>query len=189
MGGGTLGLGARIDFGEMIPDPTPPEVEDQIFESDRIRFVNFMKPDDYLSLIDDVCLDVLGQVFGPELERDGNTYSVAEDGGAASLGCVRVSKASRPEVLVNDYGRVKFRMETADGRCTVAVTDIRFFELDQNTPKLDVVEFVQRRLKRRVPLRLMVGLSHPWSADGENRRHWLQVNGICLEDAPLGDVP
>jgi hypothetical protein len=187
--GGTFGVGARVDFGELTADPSPPEVEDQFFEPDQVRFLDFMKPNDYLSLIDEAGLDSLDQVFGPALERDGHTYSVPEGRGEASLGCVRVQNSCRPEVLVNDYGRVKFRMETTDGRCTIAVTDIRFFEPDQETPRLEVIESVKQRLRRGVPLRLMVGLTQAWSPDASVSRHWLQINGFCLEDSPLGELP
>jgi hypothetical protein len=34
---------------------------------------------------------------------------------------------------------------------------------------------------------LMVGLARAWRAAGDDlERHWLQVNGICLEDQPFG---
>jgi hypothetical protein len=36
----------------------------------------------------------------------------------------------------------------------------------------------------------MLGLTRQWSKPGENHeRHWLQLNGLCLTDRPVGDLP
>lgn len=36
----------------------------------------------------------------------------------------------------------------------------------------------------------MLGLSRAFEKEGDDRaRHWLQVNGICLANSPLGDLP
>lgn len=36
----------------------------------------------------------------------------------------------------------------------------------------------------------MFGLARAWQKPGDDEeRHWLQVNGLCLEDAPLGSEP
>ncbi len=36
----------------------------------------------------------------------------------------------------------------------------------------------------------MFGLAHPFKAgEDEPERHWLQLNGLCLADRPVGDAP
>lgn len=37
---------------------------------------------------------------------------------------------------------------------------------------------------------LMLGLARAFRAAGDDRdRHWLQINGVCLADRPLGETP
>ncbi len=36
----------------------------------------------------------------------------------------------------------------------------------------------------------MLGLAHPKKMPSDDReRHWLQLNGLVLDDRPVGDVP
>jgi hypothetical protein len=43
---------------------------------------------------------------------------------------------------------------------------------------------------RGVGVYVMFGLSRGFPAAGDDRpRHWLQVNGLCLEDRPTGAAP
>jgi hypothetical protein len=36
----------------------------------------------------------------------------------------------------------------------------------------------------------MLGLTRAWSKPDEaHERHWLQLNGLCLADRAVGDVP
>jgi hypothetical protein len=45
-------------------------------------------------------------------------------------------------------------------------------------------------MKSGVDVILMVGLTRPFQVkDDDDERHWLQVNGICLADRPLGTRP
>ena len=45
-------------------------------------------------------------------------------------------------------------------------------------------------MRRGVQARSPVGLARAFVATGDaSERHWLQVNGICMEDRPLGEVP
>jgi len=186
--GGIFGLGAKVDVGGLIPRSSPPEVEDHLFQPERARLVGTLGPGEYLSLIDAACERDLTTVFGPSLRVDGRGFSVPEGEGVASLGCVRVPTSVRPEIVI-DYGKVKLRLQDRGKHFQLAVNDIRCYEEDQETPARRIVKAVQQRMRRKVPLRLMVGLSRAWSPDDTSPRHWLQVNGICLEDSPLGDAP
>lgn len=69
----------------------------------------------------------------------------------------------------------------------VPITDLRFFAKDHMTIRRDVVEDVRKRMRRGVDVMLMLGLARAFMAkDDDCERHWLQVNGICLADRPLG---
>jgi hypothetical protein len=85
--------------------------------------------------------------------------------------------------------RLRLWYNDVEPRADLPVNDIRFFKDDQ-TVKRGAVEDVNRRLRRGVEAFLMLGLTRQWSKPGEtHERHWLQLNGLCLADRPVGDVP
>ena len=60
---------------------------------------------------------------------------------------------------------------------------------DHKAIRSDVVADLNRRLAGGVPVILSVGLSRPYAKPGDpDERHWLQVNGIHLEDNPVWQV-
>jgi hypothetical protein len=79
-------------------------------------------------------------------------------------------------------------LRTAEG-ALISVNDLRFFESDQKTARSGLLGRVNRRLEKGVKAYLMFGLSRPWGRPEEEPRHWLQLNGICLADRPLGKDP
>lgn len=185
--GGPFDIAAIVDIGDAIPDGIAPEVEDHYCEPSRARFISTVTPDNYWSLLDTVARPTLADIFGPELQRSGNTCSTARGTGLASLGCLKL--ASRPVLTRDDYG--KLRMRLSDGRITasVPVTDIRLVADDHKTIRDDVASDLKRRMECGVPVILSVGLSRPYARSGDSEeRHWLQVNGIHLEDNPVWQV-
>lgn len=67
---------------------------------------------------------------------------------------------------------------------------MRFVEPDHKTINVEIVADVQTRMRRRVEVLLMLGLARAFQAsEDDSERHWLQVNGICLADRPLGERP
>ena len=86
-----------------------------------------------------------------------------------------------------DRPKVSLRFNDVEPPTYVSVTDLRFYEDDQQTIRRDVVEDVDSRLRRGTDAFIMFGLGRPWAGDREH--HWLQVNGVCLADRPLGHVP
>jgi hypothetical protein len=67
---------------------------------------------------------------------------------------------------------------------------VRFVEADHKTIKTEVVADVKARMKAGVEVLLMVGLARAFQSSGDDsERHWLQVNGICMADRPLGESP
>lgn len=181
--GGVFQVGGIVDLGQTTANPSPPETEDHWFWPDRARFVERLTSSEYLELLDQVCVDDLNDLLGPELHRQGWKYAVDAGAGSASLGCLRVQR--RVTLEVNEYGKLQIRLDDVSPQAYLSVTDIRFVEADHRTLRTDVIEQVQARLRRGVSLRLMLGLARAFVATGDDTsRHWLQVNGLCLEDDP-----
>jgi len=101
-----------------------------------------------------------------------------------------VKARRRPELEVGRYGKLQLRFNDPDTPTYLSVADIRFVEPDHKTIRTDVVDDVHARLQRGVGVYVMFGLSRAFTAIGDNQdRHWLQVNGLCLEDRPVGNIP
>lgn len=187
--GGPFALGAAIDLGWVAPQPEVPESEDHRFSPAAARVVGRLDRHEYLHLLQQASREDLESLFGPALERHGHKLAVNAGAGSASLGVLRPQR--RPELGVNRYGRAQVRLRDSEQPpLYVPVTDVRFVEEDHVTVKRAAVEDVGRRIRRGVDTLLMLGLSRAFRAkDGDPARHWLQVNGICLADRPLGSRP
>jgi hypothetical protein len=186
--GGPFQLGAAVELGRVTAAPSAPETEDHWFTTDRARLHQVLEADEYLQLIDNQCGDSLEEVLGPALERREWKYAVDAGSGESSLGCLRVRR--RPDIEISSYGRVQLRLNDSIRPAFAPVTDLRLFGSDHETPLEAAIEDLRRRMGRGVQARLMVGLARAFVASGDNsERHWLQVNGICMEDRPLGDLP
>jgi hypothetical protein len=183
--GGPFALGAVVELGAVRPNPRPPETEDHVFATAAATGVAHLTDDEYLQLVESVATDDLEAIFGPDLERRGRSFAIEEGRGMASLGVLRIQET--PELLVDDWGKLRLRLNDVAPPAHLGVTDLRFVGADHSTLKRDVVDDVRGRMQRGVGVLLMVGLARAWRAAGDDReRHWLQVNGICLEDRPLG---
>jgi hypothetical protein len=130
----------------------------------------------------------LQTIFGKKLERQGWSYAVEKGQGNASLGILRIQR--RSDVQIDRYGKLRLRLSWPGGPAFLPVTDLRFVEADHKTIKTKLVDDVSARMKSGVEVLLMLGLARAFLKDGDDReRHWLQVNGICMADRPLGDRP
>jgi hypothetical protein len=187
--GGPFEIGAVVELGETTPVPNPPEVEDQRFEPAAARQIGRLKPEKYLGLLDEVAQRSIRYGFGPDLEHRGRYKFASETGGGeCSLLCVRMEEFIA--LGISDWGTLQLRFNVAHERAYAPVTDLRFYEPDQRTIREAVVKDVAARLRKRTRAWVMFGLSRPWAPPEEDvERHWLQVNGICLEDDPLGPPP
>jgi hypothetical protein len=185
--GGPLELGVVLDLGDARPVPSPPETEDHLVTSHDLRRIAELAADEYLDLLEGATESTLEDAFGEELEHRGWKYAVEKGKGSRSLAIVKRRKI---EIAVDDYGKVRLHFKDPSGRADLGVTDLRLFEDDQRTVRLDAVQDVQERLRRGVGAYLMLGLARAFRAEGDDReRHWLQVNGVCMEDRPLGALP
>jgi len=186
--GGPFGVGTLVELGEVRANPSRPESEDHLFTTASALAVRQLEADDYLELLGGVAEDDLGSIFGHDLERRGRSFAIEEGNGTVSLGVLRVQQT--PDLEVDGYGKLRLKLDDIEEPAHLGVTDIRFVEADHSTLKRDVIDDVQQRMQRGVDLFLVVGLARAFIATGDDRRrHWLQVNGICMEDRPVGDRP
>ena len=183
--GGPFDIAAMVDIGDVTPEGVAPELEDHYFEPSVACFLSTVAPEDFWTLLNGVAHLTLADIFGPDLQWGGNTCWTERGKGIASLGCLKA--ATHLRLMRNSDG--KLRMHLSDGlreASSVSVTDIRLFAADHLTMLDDVVANLNRRIQRGVPVVLSVGLSRPFAKTGD--RHWLQVNGIHLEDNPVWQV-
>jgi len=186
--GGPFGVGAVVELGPVTPWPRLPESEDHRFRTTSAWRVRDLTDDEYLALLDDVSTTGLEDAFGPELERvSERKYAVEVGRGTRSLAVLAV--AGKPWLGVNRWGKLELALRSPDPGCILPVTDLRFYEADA-TIKSDLVADANRRLRRGVGAFVMLGLARAWSKSAEEpARHWLQANGLCLADRPVGDAP
>ncbi|HEY1458064.1 MAG TPA: hypothetical protein VGF15_06060 [Solirubrobacteraceae bacterium] len=186
--GGPFEIGVILDLGEVQAAPSAPATEDHRFSVTNTRRIKRMSGEEYFHVLERVAHKDLESIFGPDLKRRKQTFAVDRGRGSTSLGVL----APKHKIeLVNDrYGRLRLRLDDRRGAADLPVTDIRFVEEDHETIRRDVVEDVRWRLQSGVQAILMVGLTRLFQvSDDEQERHWLQVNGICLADRPLGPKP
>lgn len=186
--GGSFGAGALVDIGRVVAVPNPPETEDHEFDVRCAKRIGDIDGGTYLELLTAMRAADLGSAFGPELERVSRTYAVEPGTGGSSLAVLRAE--NRPVFEINEYGELRLWYNDVEPPAYLSVKDVRFFEDDQKTIKTRVVDDVSRRLRQGVEVFLMLGLTRPWLKPGETReRHWLQLNGLCLADCAVGDIP
>jgi hypothetical protein len=186
--GGPFALGALVELGETTPQPDPPETEDHIFAPNEATVLGQLSPNRYLELMSEHAHRDLYAIFGDELVRHDWNYATDKHRGSVSLGILRVRR--RPDVEVDRYGKLRLRLNEEHKPAFLSVTDVRFVEADHKTIKTDMVADLRARMQRGVDVLLMLGLARAFARSGDDcERHWLQVNGICMADRPLGEQP
>jgi hypothetical protein len=186
--GGPFSVGALVELGEVTPDPDPPETEDHLFWPEQAKALGRLSPNRYLELLRANSSVKLQSIFGSELRRQAWSYAVDEGHGSTSLGVLRLRR--KPDIQVDHYAKLRLRLSALSRPAYLPVTDVRLVEPDHKTIRMDLVEDVRQRMTRGVETFLMLGLSRAFQKEGDDRaRHWLQVNGICLADRPVGDQP
>lgn len=187
--GGPFGIGAVVDLGQVSHRPSAPETEDHQFQPSQARHLEDLDGDEYLAWLDAVSAASLEDAFGSDLERVGWKYAVEAGKGNRSLAVVRARRC--PVLQIDEkFGRLQLQFDDTDPRTYLPVTDVRFYEPDQTTILQGAVDDVARRLRAGVGVYLMLGLARAFQASNDDRqRHWLQLNGLCLVDRPVGEEP
>jgi hypothetical protein len=182
--GGLFDVGSLVDLGAAQPVGNPPEIEDHLFDPQRVFRVRDTDPDEFWRLLSEVALPSLSGIFGADLVyRDGG-YTIDVGGGQVALGCLSVPIS--PVLRVDRFNKIRVDFSDGDNPVDLVLTDLRFYHKDQQTPRQEVVADVGARLAAGVRAILSVGLGRPWQKQGDSQpRHWVQVNNIHLEDAPV----
>ena len=182
--GGPFDLGSVVDLGPTTNAGRPPELEDYRFDPARARWLSDEDPDDFWKVLDGMATEDLSNIFGPELELWDESGTVDVGEGKGSLGCLRPRE--QPWMYVDHRGTVRLVLDYLLPSVDMSVNDLRLYERDHRTPRRNLVASVQGRLESGVEAILSVGLTRPWRKRGDDaERHWLQVNNIHLEDAPI----
>lgn len=181
--GGPFDIAVVVDVGATPPRGRPPETEDRVFDRAQLTAVKELAAERFWKVLKSVSRKTLKEIFGKNLQPQRRGCAVDEGTGSASLGCLL--PVTPPEVFINSWRKVRARITDGIFDIDLSVTDLRFYENDQQTPQAKVVADVQRRIKKGVGVIISVGLARAFLAKGDTaRRHWLQVNNIHLEDDP-----
>jgi hypothetical protein len=187
--GGPLAIGAEVELGDVEPDGSAPELEDHRFQTAELQHVRDLGSDEFLELLGQIAATDLQAAFGPALRRHDWKYAIDVGRGRASLAVIR--SVTMPHLEVDErFGKLQLRWDDPDPPTYLSVTDVRFYEHDQSTIREDTVDDVNHRLASGVGCWLMLGVARPWLKPKDTReRHWLQLNGLVLQDRPTGDEP
>jgi len=182
---GPFSLGRVVDLGPVRDVGYAPMVEDRQFTPEIARATDGLDPDAYWRTIAAGVKRRLGDIFANLSQQGQRNAAVAEGAGTASLGLF--APASEPALAI-ESGQVRMRLTDTEMSLSVPVTDIRFYD-EADRPRPDVVERVAERLEAGTECVLGVGLGRAFQARRDTqKRHWLQMNGVHLEDDPLWTV-
>lgn len=185
--GGPFAIGSVVDLGPTTHAGHPPELEDHRFEPAQARWMLDRDAEAFWRSLEGVSRSDLTEIFGPALELWDDSGTVDVGMGEASLGCLRPEEP--PWLYVDHRGTVRLVLHYLIPSVDLAVADLRLYERDHRTPRKDLVEDLDRRMKRGVETILSVGLTRPFRKRGDDaERHWLQVNNIHLRGDP-GPAP
>jgi ATP-dependent DNA helicase RecQ len=188
--GGPFDMAVEVELGCVKPHPSPPEVEDCLVAASALRKVRDLPPEVFWRLLKSVARPGLCEIFGAGFSKHGATWIIEPGTGEASLGCLMPQAPPFLEVCVEDYRgepkrRIRCHVRDRDGECFPPVTDLRLYCADQKTPRLEVIDDLNRRTKAGASAILSVGVTRVMSQD----KHWLQVNNLHLNDDPTWRLP
>jgi hypothetical protein len=170
-----------VELGDVRGCGTPPLVEDVEFRLAQTERVGRLKETAFWELLHGIAGSRLKEIFGDDLEQVGSNLAVPSGAGTASLGCLL--PATGPKLWLNNWGKIRLIVDDTEGRYDLSVTDLRLHDPEDNTPNLDAVSKLDHRLKGANRCVLSMGLTKAWTKPGDSQaRHWLQVNGIHVED-------
>jgi hypothetical protein len=170
---GLVVLGSVLEFDDLTRRPSPPEVEDVVFEPSGMRLVGYKTPREIWTHISRVAKQSLDEVFGPDLQATSNTHYLPLRKGVASLGYVIPSAQVE---LETSFGKVKASVEIAREQRWLAVTDLRLYKAD-NSPDVTAMATLNLNLRRGAVLAVGVGRAM-WSSNIGTQVHWVQVNSL-----------
>jgi len=188
--GGPFDMAVEVELGRVKLHPSPPEVEDCLVTASALRKMRDLPSDEFWRLLKSVARPGLREIFGAGFSRHGATWIIEPGTGEASLGCLVTQAPPLLAVCVEDHHgepkqRIRCHVRGRDGDCFPPVTDLRLYCADQKTPRLEVIDDLNRRMKAGASAILSVGMTRVMSQD----KHWLQVNNLHLDDDPTWRLP
>ncbi|MDP8951623.1 MAG: hypothetical protein M3N18_05200 [Actinomycetota bacterium] len=182
--GGPMEIGSVVELGPTAHAGCTPELEDYYFDPARALWLTDDAPEEYWEFLNEMAYESLAVIFGPDLTQRERSCTLDVGEGWASLGCLVPER--RPSLYVDHRGSVRMLLNCLTPPANLPVTDLRLYERDHRTPRLDLIADIRRRIDAGVEVILSVGLTRPWRKQGDvAERHWLQVNNIHLKDDPL----
>lgn len=179
--GGPFDLATVVELGHVTPAPARPAVEDYRYNPWQAAALVPVPNPAYWDLLNQIARPKLRAIFGAQLRPHG-AHGAAVDVGAgiASLGCLAPRVRPRLTVIQRPDGSATLRMWLSDGELnvSVAVTDLRLFQADRETPDPSAVARMTALLASGERVLLSVGLTRAFGKPGEPPAHWLQVNTI-----------
>jgi hypothetical protein len=140
----------------------------------------------YLEVLDEVSDPDIPAAFGPDLEEiRPRKLAVRAGHGSRSLAVVPLVK---PRLQI-EFDNLFLKLDTPNTLATIRVSDYRFYEPDHVTIRRDVVNDVRKRISAGVSLYGMLVLARAVQDAEAGYVHWLMVNGLCLVDNPVDDIP
>ena len=177
--GGPFDLGVTFDLGPTKFIGHVPEIEDRLFESENLQVIEAANLERMRDESAAIARASVREIFGSCLQRIGSTMSIAEQHGMHSLGCCWVQDATLVCTQVQDSQRLRLRWREQGEEMVVAVSDIRLYEPDHRTVKVELFQYVQRWLQENPRVLHSLGLSRPYhKSEDQVPMHWLQVNNI-----------
>ena len=184
--GGPFEFGAVVELGQTQRRSQPPEVEDVVLLGQPTRTGEFT-PQDFWALLDSTAQPTLSGIFGAALEKKGAHACGTSCGqGQASLGILRPKRPVRIDMREFKEGtKIKASVPFGTEIVSVPVTDVRLFEVDCITPSRTRFTRMSRLLQSGFPVLLAMGLARAWAANGCEAVHYLQLNGIFVNNGSL----
>jgi hypothetical protein len=181
-------IAAEVDLGSVTNVGSAPELEDRRFDFSKARVITERKSaDEFWSLLEHSGRESLREIFGSNLDNAGRSAALMENTGQGSLG--NLLPLSQPTLRLATYGgkdKIEIVLDDRDlGQLTVAVTDLRFYQLPKFAINKEIFDLYDKELDANVPVILSVGLARKYKKPGDDAyRHWLQVNNIHLRSMP-----
>lgn len=164
-----------------VNNPHPPHIEDCIIEG-KITNTGNASADQFEDVLRRSAFTSVAEAFGAP--PDGKSYST-EKPPQKSIITLRIDSPARQfKIIVDDkYGKPKFKAHITDGDgrqlSFLSVTDLGFVDhITQLITKDPTLAELNKFLANQDHLYLRIGLSRPWSKDGEAEKLWVQLNGI-----------
>lgn len=185
---GLFDVATEVDLGSVTNVGRAPELEDRSFDVSKARVIRErISADEFWSLLEDSGRKTFREIFGSNLDNAGRTAALLENTGKGSLGnFLPSSQPSLRLVTYNSKDKIEIVLDDRDlGQLTVAVTDLRFYQLPRFTINEEIFDLYYKELNANVPAILSVGLARKYKKPGDDSyRHWLQVNNIHLRSMP-----